>query len=196
MSLTEVDTFVRKFHQLWRAGLNAHLDLDCHAGVAWVGLRAQLGQAPGPVHHQVYPTQNQSHRKSLSPSYHRRRERRARNNENKENAEEASTVNIQEVPCKNTEEGSTENTEKVSAENAEEASIVNAKETSTKNAEEASTVRNIDTTDNVAGEAVEEIRNRDDHVDEETVEHAANPNNIENDRIHVEKKKLRRKTVM
>ena len=105
-------------------------------------------------------------------------------------------MNIQEVPCENTEEGSTENTEKVSAENAEEASIVNAKETSTKNAEEASTVRNIDTTDNVAGEAVEKIRNSDDHVDEETVEHAANPNNIENDRIHVEKKKLRRKTVM
>ena len=31
------------------AGETAHLDLDTHAGEAWVGLRVQLG---GPVHHQ------------------------------------------------------------------------------------------------------------------------------------------------
>ena len=43
MAVTEVDSFVRKFHQLWKAGLTAHLDLDTHAGNAWVGLRVQLG---------------------------------------------------------------------------------------------------------------------------------------------------------
>ena len=74
MSTAELDTFVQKFHQLWNAGLNAHLDLDCHAGVAWVGLRLQLGHPPGPSHHQVYPSSG--HRKSFSPSYQRPRERR------------------------------------------------------------------------------------------------------------------------
>ena len=74
MSTTELDTFVQKFHQLWNAGLNAHLDLDCHAGVAWVGLRLQLGHSPGPSHHQVYPSSG--HGKVFSSSYQRRRERR------------------------------------------------------------------------------------------------------------------------
>ena len=31
---------------LWAAGETAHLDLDTHAGKAWVGIRVQLG---GPV---------------------------------------------------------------------------------------------------------------------------------------------------
>ena len=43
MFVTELDNFVRKFHQLWNDGLTAHLDLDTHAGTAWVGLRVQLG---------------------------------------------------------------------------------------------------------------------------------------------------------
>ena len=47
---TELDTFVKKFHQLWHDGITAHLDLDTHAGDAWVGLRVRLGQVPGPVH--------------------------------------------------------------------------------------------------------------------------------------------------
>jgi hypothetical protein len=49
MYVTEVDSFVKKFHQLWKAGFTAHLDLEAHAGDAWVGIRAQLGHAPGPV---------------------------------------------------------------------------------------------------------------------------------------------------
>ena len=96
MPITEIDTFVRKFHQLWTAGLNAHLDLDCHAGVACVGLRLQLGHAPGPPHHETRTHPPQNHRKYFSPSYQRRRERRsaarASMNESKRNAEEASTV--------------------------------------------------------------------------------------------------------
>ena len=42
MVVTEIDSFIHKFHQLWRDGLTAHLDLDTHAGNAWVGLRVQL----------------------------------------------------------------------------------------------------------------------------------------------------------
>jgi hypothetical protein len=48
MSITELDTFVKKFYQLLNAGHTAHLDDDTRAGLAWVGLRVQLGHAPGP----------------------------------------------------------------------------------------------------------------------------------------------------
>ena len=74
MTITELDTFIRKFNQLWQAGLTAHLDLDTHAGSAWVGLRVQLGHvAPGPLH-QVHQ-QHQAFRR-VSPSRERRRARR------------------------------------------------------------------------------------------------------------------------
>ena len=33
MYVTELDSFVQKFHQLWKAGVTAHLDLD---GLAFV----------------------------------------------------------------------------------------------------------------------------------------------------------------
>ena len=46
MNLGELDTFVTKFKNLWKAGLTAHLDIDTHAGQAWVGLRLRLGDAP------------------------------------------------------------------------------------------------------------------------------------------------------
>ena len=77
MSVTELDTFVHKFYQLWNAGLNAHLDVDTHAGKAWVGLRVQLGHAPGPLHHQPHPLFVQPQKKTVTPSRHRRRARRA-----------------------------------------------------------------------------------------------------------------------
>ena len=73
MYVTELDSFVHKFHQMWKAGLTAHLDLDSHAGKAWVGIRLQLGHVPGPVHQQVHHPSSPPHR---SPSYHRRQERR------------------------------------------------------------------------------------------------------------------------
>ena len=75
MSVKELDSFVYKFHQLWKAGLTAHLDVDARAGQAWVGLRVQLGQVPGPPHHQVYPSKP-SHHHSRGPAYQRRQERR------------------------------------------------------------------------------------------------------------------------
>ena len=73
MHLTELQSFISKFHHLWEAGYTAHLNLDTHAGQAWVGLRVQLGQVPGPGHQQ--PDQPPTfHRRS--PAYHRRQERR------------------------------------------------------------------------------------------------------------------------
>jgi hypothetical protein len=74
MYVTELDSFVQKFQQLWKAGVTAHLDVDCHAGKAWVGLRVQLGHVPGPVQHQVHrPSHQRPHR---GPAYQRRQERR------------------------------------------------------------------------------------------------------------------------
>ena len=78
----ELHTFFQKFNQLWNAGLNAHLDLDCHAGQAWVGLRVQLGQEPGPLHQQLYPNFKPDKFKE-SPSRHRRRVRRAADRQEK-----------------------------------------------------------------------------------------------------------------
>ena len=78
MLVSELDTFVKKFHQLWNDGFTAHLDLDTQAGNAWVGLRVQLGQVPGPPHHwQVHPYPEEVHRNRESPSRQRRRARRA-----------------------------------------------------------------------------------------------------------------------
>ena len=50
MFITELDTFLQKFHQLWSAGQSAHLDLETHAGNAWAGLGIQLEHVPGHLH--------------------------------------------------------------------------------------------------------------------------------------------------
>ena len=76
MVVKELDSFMQKFHQLWSAGVSAHLDLDTHAGRAWVGLRVQLGHAPSSLHHNLphhFPPPSQKH---ASPSRQRRRGRR------------------------------------------------------------------------------------------------------------------------
>ena len=100
MAVTEVDTFIRKFHQLWKSGVTAHLDLDTHAGNAWVGLRVQLGHVPGPLHHQVHPQHQQAFRK-VSPSRLRRRARRLAA---RENASFANTRATGEVATTSSEE--------------------------------------------------------------------------------------------
>ena len=69
----ELNTFIVKFKQLWKSGLNAHLDLDTSAGKAWVGLRLHLGDAPLATQHHHQDTQNYRD----SPTRERRRSRRA-----------------------------------------------------------------------------------------------------------------------
>lgn len=72
MFVTELDTFVLKFKQLWNSGQTAHINLDTHAGNAWVSLHLQLGFAPGPL----LPQPHQA-KKIANQSRQRRRERRA-----------------------------------------------------------------------------------------------------------------------
>ena len=69
-----VRSFVEKFHHLWRDGQSAHLNLDCHAGEAWVGLRLRLGH---PRAHGRGPQQNHDRVRRRGPGYSRRLERRA-----------------------------------------------------------------------------------------------------------------------
>ena len=89
MFITELDTFVKKFHQLWNDGISAHLDLDTHAGDAWVGLRVRLGQVSGPIHGQARSFHIEVPRKK-SPSRQRCRARRAA-------AKQARTTNTEAV---------------------------------------------------------------------------------------------------
>ena len=107
---TELESFIQKFHQLWNAGFSAHLDLDCHAGLASVGIRLQLGHPPppGPFVHRVYsPPPPPPPRKSFSPSYRRRRERRIASRLNNLNAEKVSPLAESKVTTGN-EEGAEE----------------------------------------------------------------------------------------
>ena len=83
MEVKELDTFIRKFYQLWNDGHTAHLVIDTCAGKAWVGLRLQLNHIPGPPH-QPYQ------KKTFSESHQRRRERRAAAPAAANHAEEAS----------------------------------------------------------------------------------------------------------
>ena len=92
MFVTELDSFVYKFHQLWSAGHSAHLDLDTHAGRAWVGLRVQLGHhAPLHPYHLPNNFPQYSHKKD-SPSRQRRRAKRAAAAQQPNAAEEASEM--------------------------------------------------------------------------------------------------------
>ena len=89
MLVTELETFVQKFHQLWNDGHVAHLDVDTCAGKAWVGLRVHLGQVPGPLHHcQPHPT-FKNRKKVDSPSRQRRCAARAAARASPDNVEEA-----------------------------------------------------------------------------------------------------------
>ena len=38
---------ILQFQHLRRSGQDAHLDIECHAGQAWVGIHVQLGQEAG-----------------------------------------------------------------------------------------------------------------------------------------------------
>ena len=75
MLVNELETFVKKFEQLWRSGHNVHLDVDSQAGNASVSLHLQLGRYPGPIH--VPPAPAHVREKVVdSPSRARRRARR------------------------------------------------------------------------------------------------------------------------
>jgi hypothetical protein len=93
MAHNELDFFVKKFNQLWKDGLGAHLDIDTHAGQAWVGVRVRLGHVDSPhqVHAQVHKQKSRN-----SPSRQRRRARREAAKRQKE-AEEANNDALNEA---------------------------------------------------------------------------------------------------
>ena len=148
MFVSELETFVQKFHQLWRAGHSAHLDLDTHAGRAWVGLRVQLGHSPGHLHHQVGPPPFQkTHKKKDNPSRQRRRERRAA----------ARQANAEEVAQKETTEDAEQATG-LSDDIENHHNVLTVQGESEKEAEQASKekVENKDDTTNTKNTVVEE----------------------------------------
>ena len=69
-AMTELVSFVLKFKQLWKVGLDAHLDIESRAGQAWVGLHLRLADELGPVNNI-----HQFSKSKTSPARDRRRER-------------------------------------------------------------------------------------------------------------------------
>ena len=76
----ELDSFVRKFRNLWKAGSHAKLYVETEAGNAFVNLQVGLGQ--------THPQYQDGHR-AVGPLKQRRRERRAAAREATAAAEEA-----------------------------------------------------------------------------------------------------------
>ena len=156
---TELESFIKKFHQLWNAGFSAHLDLDCHAGLASVGIRLQLGHPPppGPFVHRVYSPPPPP-RKSFSPSYRRRRERRIASRLNNLNAEKVSPLAESKVTTGN-EEG--------------------AEEVSHTNTIRAETMKEIEENDDTFEDVIKleetgEVLDREENDDEQTTEKSEN----------------------
>ena len=67
----ELNSFIWKFNQLLSCGLDAHLNLDNHAGSAWISLSVNLGKPT------LAPTTSNLSKRRVSPSRIRRLERRA-----------------------------------------------------------------------------------------------------------------------
>ena len=98
------------------SGHTAHLDLDTCAGKAWVGLRVQLGHAPGPPHEQLHHPPFQHPRRRDSPSRMRRRARRAANRQQQERVIQDVNAEAEPKPSENVTEVKT--AERVDAEKA------------------------------------------------------------------------------
>ena len=98
--MIKLHSFINTFHQLWKAGETAHLDLNTHAGQAWIGIRTPLGyygqthphnhnvpqthhtHTQNPPHTPQTPTHQQHHTHTKrSPSYFRRLQRRKKDRE-------------------------------------------------------------------------------------------------------------------
>ena len=139
---TEIDFFVKKFKQLWRAGYGAHLDIDAHAGQAWVGLRVRL-EPPGP---QV-ERQNVRQKARDGPSRQRRRARRAAV---REKASEESNERPEDDEANPVETQSSDNTENTGDEYCEIVEKTTAESASS--VEEAITIEEIETEETTAEE--------------------------------------------
>ena len=106
MDDSELDKFILKFKLLWGSGHNAHLDLERHAGQAWVGIRVQLGQDP--------ELQTPKTCKN-SPSRQRRRARRAAAKCAKDDHQAEEALADQQLDVTEAENASTKNSNKEKA---------------------------------------------------------------------------------
>ena len=68
--MAEAGALFNKFQQLWQAGKNARLNMECHSGQAWVSLHVHLPHPPHP------PTVYHQHPRRHGPSRLLRRARR------------------------------------------------------------------------------------------------------------------------
>ena len=75
MEPSELGSFISKFKQLWKSGLDVKLNIEANAGQAWASLHVRLGQAPGPPFQDLIQPPPKKPRNG--PSRQRRRERRA-----------------------------------------------------------------------------------------------------------------------
>ena len=76
----ELGTFIYKFRQLCRAGLDAHLAVDAHAGEAWVHLRVRLGHVSEPLYEEPQKTRKNKNSPSRQPCRARRLAERLKKN--------------------------------------------------------------------------------------------------------------------
>ena len=76
-SHSELNSFVAKFCQLWRAGITANFHAETHAGMAWCQVRAQLGRAPAPADPRPQAQRQPGLRRRRGPAHERRKVRRA-----------------------------------------------------------------------------------------------------------------------
>ena len=89
MAGNELDSFVRKFMNLWQSGWDAKLNLESEAGNVFVTLRVGLGEDPIGHHQQVV------HHRGGGPARQRRRERRESERKVTKAAEEAVIVKVE-----------------------------------------------------------------------------------------------------
>ena len=118
MIKTELESFVQKFRQLRKAGINAHLDVHSEGSNAWACLRVQLGEAGQQQQQHSDPPPPGWVKRGLrrSPAYARRQERRRAARQARQSAAEAEKQ-AEEMLAKDSDEPP-------AAEKAEEVSVV------------------------------------------------------------------------
>ena len=82
-SSTKLHPFINIFNKLWKAGETAHINLNTHAGKAWINIRTPLGNYTNSPKYPTYPPRTNTNHKpqphpntTRSPSYSRRQQSR------------------------------------------------------------------------------------------------------------------------
>ena len=82
-SSSKLHPFIHIFNELWKAGETAHINLNTHAGKAWINIRTPLGNYTNSPKYPTYPPRTNTNHKpqphsntTRSPSYSHRQQRR------------------------------------------------------------------------------------------------------------------------